>query len=70
MTSHQKPSKGNALAATFAPENIETRAHDLVSNVGSTKSRAPSGLGADLVTKFDEKRKAKYQLLRELQLHD
>lgn len=69
MTSH-KPKRGSTLAATYAPENIETAQHDLVSNAGSVKSRAPSNLGVDLVTKFDEKRKAKYQLLRELQLHD
>lgn len=59
MTSH-KPKRGNTLAATYAPENIEKAQQDLVSNAGSVKSRAPSHLGVDLVTKFDEKRKAKY----------
>jgi len=61
MTSH-KPTRGNALAATYAPENIDAVSQhaDLLSTAGSTKSKAPSHLGADLVTKFDEKRKAKY----------
>jgi len=34
------------------------------------RSKAPSNLDKDLVVKFDEKRRAKYHLIRELQLHD
>lgn len=43
---------------------------DLQSAVGSSRSRAPSNLDRDIIAKFDEKRKAKYQLLKDLQMHD
>lgn len=64
MTSHKARRTANTLSATYAPENAEQT--DMLSTAGSVRSKAPSNLGADLVSKFDEKRKAKYQLLREL----
>lgn len=51
-------------------EGLGTPAYDTFSQTGSIRSKAPSGLDKDLISKFDEKRKAKYQLLRDLQLHD
>jgi hypothetical protein len=36
----------------------------------SMRSKAPSNIDKDLIGKFDDKRKAKYHLLRDLQMHD
>jgi hypothetical protein len=41
-------------------EGLGSPIYDQASQVGSIRSKAPSGLDKDLISKFDEKRKAKY----------
>lgn len=51
-------------------QDVRSQAFDSASMVNSQVSKAPSNLDPALVSKYDEKRKAKYQLLRHLQTYD
>jgi hypothetical protein len=45
--------------------------YELASTAGSLKSKLSNGYqDKDLIAKFDDKRRAKYSLLKELQSHD
>ena len=51
-------------------QDVRSQAFDSASMVNSQVSKAPSNLDPALVSKYDDKRKAKYQLLRQLQTYD
>ena len=49
---------------------VDIAINDRASVAGSCISKAPSNIDRDLIAKFDEKRKAKYSVLKDLQAHD
>jgi len=50
--------------------DVRSQAFESASMVNSQLSKAPSNLDPALVSKYDEKRKGKYHLLRQLQIYD
>ena len=50
--------------------DIATHYNDHASVAGSAVSKVPSNIDRDLITKFDEKRRAKYSVLKDLQAQD